>query len=91
MSCKTTQRRSVQLLRGYAPLQFWGNQRSGRRAVAQGACNRPTIKRSFIFAVTSGQRGEPPHEKHANAPRLSAPSTPPQLAVQLKGPSPHVM
>jgi hypothetical protein len=81
----------VRLPRGYAPLRFRGNQRSGRRTAAQGACNRPTIKRPFIFAVTSGQRGEPPHEKRVNAPRLSAPSAPPQLAVQLRGPGPHVM
>jgi hypothetical protein len=81
----------VRLPRSYAPLYFRGNQRSGRRTAAQGACNHPTIQRPFIFAVTSGQRGEPPHEKHANAPRLSAPSAPPQLAVQLRGPGPHVM
>jgi hypothetical protein len=53
--------------------------------------NRPTIKRPFIFAVTSGQRGEPLREQRANAPRLSAPSAPPQLAVQLWGLGPHVM
>jgi hypothetical protein len=35
--------RSVQLPRGYAPLHFWGNQRSGRRTTAQGACNRPWL------------------------------------------------
>jgi hypothetical protein len=81
----------VRLPRGYAPLRFQGNQRSGRRTAAQGACNRPTIKRPFIFAVTSGQRGEPPREKRANAPRLSATSAPPQLAVQLRGPGPRVM
>jgi hypothetical protein len=81
----------VRLPRGYTPLHFWGNQRSGRRTAAQGACNRPTIKRPSIFAVTSGQRGEPPHVKRANAPRLSAPSAPPQLAVQLRDPGPHVI
>jgi hypothetical protein len=74
----------VRLPRGYAPLRFRGNQRSGRRIVAQGACNRPTIKRPFIFVVTSGQRGEPPREKRANAPRLSDPSALPRLAVQLR-------
>jgi hypothetical protein len=79
------------LPRGYAPLHFWGNQQSGRRTTAQGACNRPTIKRPFIFAVTSGQRGEPLREQHANAPRLSAPSAPPQLAAQLRGSGPHVL
>jgi hypothetical protein len=67
----------VRLSRGYAPLRFRGNQRSGRRTTAQGACNCPTIKRPFIFSVTSGQRGEPPCEKRANTPRLSAPSAPP--------------
>jgi hypothetical protein len=81
----------MRLPRGYAPLRSRGNQRSGRRTAAQGACNRPTIKRPFIFAVTSGQRGEPPREKRANAPRLSTPSAPPQLAVLLRGPDPHVM
>jgi hypothetical protein len=74
----------VRLSRGYAPLHFRSNQRSGRRTAAQGACNCPTIKCPFIFAVTSGQRGEPPREKRANALRLSAPSAPPQLAVQLR-------
>jgi hypothetical protein len=44
MSCKLTLRRSVRLPGGYAPLHFWGNQRSGRRTAAQGACNCPTIK-----------------------------------------------
>jgi hypothetical protein len=58
----------VRLPHGYAPLHFWGNQRSGRRTAARGACNHPTIKRPSIFAVTSGQRGEPPHEKRANTP-----------------------
>jgi hypothetical protein len=81
----------VRLPRGYAPLHFRSNQWSGRRTAAQGACNRPMIKRPFTFAVTSGQRGEPSREQHANAPRLSGPSVPPQLAVQLRGPSPHVM
>jgi hypothetical protein len=81
----------VRLPHGYVPLHFRGNQRSGRRAAVQGACKRPTIKRPFIFAVSSGQRGEPPREKHANAPWLSAPLASPQLAVQLKGPGPHVM
>jgi hypothetical protein len=77
--------------RGYTPLHFRGNQRSGRRVATQEACIRPTIKRPFIFAVSSGQRGEPPREKRANVPRLSAPSAPPQLAVQLRGLGPHVM
>jgi hypothetical protein len=81
----------VRLPHGYVPLHFRGNQRSGRRTAAQGACNRPTIKRPFTFAVTSGQRGEPQRVKRANAPRLSNPSAPPQLAVQLRGPGPHVM
>jgi hypothetical protein len=74
MSYRLTQRRSVQLPRGYAPLHFWGNQRSGRRTAAQGACNRPTVKCPFIFAVTSGQEGEPPRKKRTTAPRLCAPS-----------------
>jgi hypothetical protein len=58
----------VRLPRGYAPLHFWGNQWSGRRTTVQGACNRPTIKRPFIFAVTSGQRGKLSREQRANAP-----------------------
>jgi hypothetical protein len=47
MSYRLNQRRSVQLPRSYAPLQFRGNQRSGRRTAAQGAYNRPTVKRPF--------------------------------------------
>jgi hypothetical protein len=83
--------RSVQLPRGYAPLHFRGNQRSGRRTATQGACNRPAVKRPFIFAVTSGQKGEPPRKKRTTAPRLCAPSASLQPAVQHGGPGPHVM
>jgi hypothetical protein len=36
----------------------------------------------FIFEETSGQEGEPPHKEHATAPRLSAPSSSPKLAVE---------
>jgi hypothetical protein len=81
----------MQLPCGYAPLHFQGNQRSGRQTAVQGACNRPTVKRPFIFAVSSGQRGEPPRKKRTTVPRLCAPSAPLQLVVQLGGPSPHVM
>jgi hypothetical protein len=91
MSCKLTLRRSVQLPCGYAPLHFRGNQRSGRRTAVQGACNRPTVKRPFIFVVSSGQRGEPPRKKDTTVPRLCAPSAPLQLTVQLGGPGPHVV
>jgi hypothetical protein len=91
MSYRLTQRRSVQLPHGYAPLHFRGNQRSGRRTAAQGACNRPTVKHPFIFAITSGQRGEPPRKKRTTAPRLCAPSALLQPAVQHGGPGPHVM
>jgi hypothetical protein len=91
MSCKLTLRGSVRLPCGYAPLPFRGNQRSGRRTAVQGACNRPAIRRPFIFAVSSGQRGEPPRKKHTIVPRLCALSAPPQLAVQSRGPGPHVM
>jgi hypothetical protein len=83
--------RSVQLPRSYAPLHFQGNQRSGRRTAAQGACNRPAVKRPFIFAVTNGKKGEPPCKKRATAPRLCAPSASLQPAVQHGGPGPHVM
>jgi hypothetical protein len=55
------------------------------------ACNRPTVKRPFIFAVTSGQRGEPPRKKRTTSPRLCAPSASLQLAVQHGGLGPHVM
>jgi hypothetical protein len=55
----------------------------------QGAHNCPTIKRPFIFAVSSGQRGKPPRKKRTTVPWLCAPSAPPQLAVQLRGPGPH--
>jgi hypothetical protein len=81
----------VQLPRSYAPLHSRSNQRSGRRTAAQGACNCPTVKRPFIFAVTSGQRGELPRKKHTTAPRLYAPSASLQPAVQHGGPGPHVM
>jgi hypothetical protein len=91
MSYRLTQRRSVQLPRGYAPLHFWGNQRLGRRTAAQGACNHPTVKRPFIFALTSGQRGKPPRKKRTTAPRLCAPSASLQPVVQHGGPGPHVM
>jgi hypothetical protein len=83
--------RSVQLPRGYTPLHFWGNQRSGKRTAAQGACNRPTVMRPFIFAETSGRKGEPPRRKHTTAPRLCAPSASLQPSVQHGGPGPHVM
>jgi hypothetical protein len=76
MSCKLTLRRGVRVPCGYAPLHFRGNQRSGRRTAAQGACSRPTIKHPFIFAVPSGQRGEPPRKRRATVPRLYAPSAP---------------
>jgi hypothetical protein len=65
--------RSVQLPRGYAPLHFRGNQRSGRQTVALGACNRPAVMHPFIFAETSGRKGEPPRRKRTTAPRLCAP------------------
>jgi hypothetical protein len=91
MSYRLTRRRSVQLPRGYAPLHFRGNQRSGRRTAAQGACNRPTVKRPVIFVVTSGQKGKPPRKKRITAPRLCAPSASLQPAVQHGGPGPHVM
>jgi hypothetical protein len=67
--------RSVQLPRSYAPLHFRSNQRSGRRTAAQGACNRPSVKRSLIFAETSGRKGEPPCKKRTTARGCA----PPQL------------
>jgi hypothetical protein len=54
----------------------------------QGACNRPAVKRPFIFVVSSDQRGEPSRKKRTTVPRLCAPSAPLQLAVQLGGPRP---
>jgi hypothetical protein len=83
--------RSMQLPRGHAPLHFRGNQRSGRRTTAQGACNRPTVMRPFIFAETSGRKGEPPRRKRTTAPRLCTPSALLQPAVQHGGLGPHVM
>jgi hypothetical protein len=83
--------RSVQLLRNYAPLHLQSNQRSGRRTAAQGACNRPAVKRSLIFVETSGRKGEPPCKKRTTAPRLCAPSASLQPAVQHGGPGPHVI
>jgi hypothetical protein len=57
----------------------------------KGACNRPAVKRSLIFAKTSGRKVEPPCGKRTTAPRLCAPSASLQLAVQHGGPGPHVM
>jgi hypothetical protein len=91
MSYRLTRRRSVQLPRGYVPLHFRSNQRSRRQTVVQEACNRPTVKRPFIFTVTSGQRGKPPRRKHTTIARLCAPSASLQPAVQHWGPGPHVM
>jgi hypothetical protein len=91
ISYRLTRRRSVQLPRSYAPLHFWGNQRSGMRTAAQGACKHPVVKHPFIFVVTGGQKGEPPRKKRTTAPRLHAPSAPLQPAVQHGGPRPHVM
>jgi hypothetical protein len=54
----------VRLPHGYVPLHFRGNQRSGRRTAAQGACNRPTIKRPFTFAVTGGPTQGPRPTRH---------------------------
>jgi hypothetical protein len=81
----------VQPPRGYAPLHFRRNQRSGRRTAAQGACNRPTVVRPFIFAKTSGREGEPPRRKRTTDPRLCAPSASLRPVVQYGGPGPHVM
>jgi hypothetical protein len=83
--------RSVQPPRGYAPLHCRRNQRSGRRTAAQGACNRPTVMRPFIFAKTSGREGEPPRRKRTTDPRLCAPSASLRPVVQHGGPGPHVM
>jgi hypothetical protein len=83
--------RSVQLPHGYAPLHFQSNQPSGRRTAAQGACNRPAVKRPLIFAETSGRKGEPPRRKRTTAPQLCAPSASLQPTVQQGGPGPHVI
>jgi hypothetical protein len=99
MSYKLTRRtkkanhrtRSVQLHRGYAPLHFRSDQRSGRRTAAQGACNRSAVMRPSVFTETSGQEGEPPRRKHTTAPRLCAPAASLQLAVRHGDPGPHVM
>jgi hypothetical protein len=91
VSYKLALRKSVQLPCDYAPLQFWGNQWLGRRTAVQGACNSPAVKRPFIFAVFSCQKGKPPRKKRTTVPRLCAPSAPLQLAVQHGGPGPHVM
>jgi hypothetical protein len=83
--------RSVQMPRGYEPLYLGGNQRSGRRTAAQGACNHPAVMRPFIFAETSGQKGKQPCRKRTTAPRLCAPLASLQPAVQHGGLGPHVM
>jgi hypothetical protein len=81
----------VQLPRSYAPHHFRSNQRSGRRTAAQGACNRPAVKRPLIFAEISGRKGEPPRKKRTTASRLCAPSASLQPAVQHGGLGPHVI
>jgi hypothetical protein len=83
--------RSVQPPRGYAPLHFRSNQRSGRQTTAQGACNYPVVRRLFIFTKTGGQEGEPPRRKQIAAPRLCAPLASLQSMVQHADPGPHVM
>jgi hypothetical protein len=83
--------RSVQLPRSYVPLHFWSNQHSGRRTAAQGACNRPTVKRSLIFVETSGRKSKPPRKKRTTAPRLCTPLASLQPAVQHGAPGPHVI
>jgi hypothetical protein len=83
--------KGMQLPRSYAPLHFRSNHRSGRRTDARGACNRPAVKRSLIFAETSGRKGEPTHRKRTTASRLCAPSASRQPAVQHGGPGPHVI
>ena len=85
MSYRLTRRRSVQLPHSYAPLHIRGNRRSGRRTAAQGACNRPAVKRPFIFVVTSGQKDEPPRKKRTTVPWLCAPSASLQPARRLPG------
>jgi hypothetical protein len=53
-----------------------------RRTAAQRACNRPAVMCPFIFAATSGQKGEPSHKERATALRLCAPSSSPKPAVK---------
>jgi hypothetical protein len=48
-------------------------------------------KHSLILAETSGQKGGPPHRKHATAPRLCTLLALSHPAVQHGGPDPHVM
>jgi hypothetical protein len=57
----------------------------------KGACNRPAVKHSLIFAETSGRKVKPLRGKCTTAPRLCAPSASLQPAVQHGGPGPHVM
>ena len=99
MSCKLAQSAkkanrhtgSVQPPYGYTPFHLRRNQRSRRRTVAQGACNRPMVIRPSIFTTTSGQGSEPPHKEHETAPRLRPPSASLRPVVQHGGPGPHVM
>jgi hypothetical protein len=53
-----------------------------KKTATQGACNRPAVMCPFVFAATSGQKDEPPHEERATAPRLYAPSSSPKPAVK---------
>jgi hypothetical protein len=57
-------------------------QSAKKKTATQGACNRPTVMCPSIFAATSGQEDELPHEERATAPRLYAPSSSPKPAVK---------
>jgi hypothetical protein len=87
-----TRTRSMQPPCSYTPFHLHHNQRSRRRTVAQGTCNRPAVIRPFTSTATSGQGGELPHKEHATAPRLHAPSASLQPVVQplAWGPQAHM-
>jgi hypothetical protein len=79
------------MTRGPGPTCHTGWPEARRKTAAQGACNRPTVMRPFIFAETSGREGEPPRRKRTTTPRLCTPSASLQPAVQHGVPGPHVM
>jgi hypothetical protein len=68
---------------GARPHMSYKLARSAKKANRRTRSVQPTaVVRPFIFTATNGQEGEPPHKERATAPRLCAPSSSPQPAVQ---------
>jgi hypothetical protein len=67
--------RSMQLPRSYAPLHLRSNKRSGRRTVAQGACNRPAVKAPSSSLKPAVEKAN----RHARSVQPLRGCAPPQL------------